>query len=111
MRDGLTYTLAILIAGAFLWVGFRLLRARFRQWVLMRKYGDPEIVETMMGGQISRGMTIEMVIDVWGTPADMDEVVMKTKTKRELKYDQKGKNRFGTRVYFENGECVGWETK
>lgn len=52
-----------------------------------------------------------MVVAAWGKPADLDEVVMKTKTKAEMKYDQKGKNRFGTRVYIENGSVVGWETK
>ena len=77
----------------------------------MRRYGDVTMVDTMMAGQSARGMTLDMVLDVWGTPAEMDETVLKTKTKRELKYDQKGKNRFGTRVYLENGEVVGWETK
>lgn len=77
----------------------------------MRCYNDATFVDTMMAGQIACGMTLEMVLDVWGEPADMDETVLKTKTKRELKYDQKGKNRFGMRVYLENGEVVGWETK
>ena len=105
------FGLAGLIALLILWFALRVLIKSLRRWRLMRKYADADLVESMMNGQIERGMSIDMVIDVWGTPADMDEHVMKTKTKRELKYDQKGKNRFGTRVYFENGVCVGWETK
>ena len=77
----------------------------------MKRYDDALMVDTIMEGRIARGMTADMVIDVWGEPADMDETVLKTKTKREMKYDQKGENRFGTRVYLENGVVVGWETK
>ncbi len=84
---------------------------RLRRAMLMKRFEDAQMVDTIMQGQIAQGMTAEMVIATWGTSADMDETVMKTKTKREMKYDQKGKNRFGTRVYLENGIVVGWETK
>lgn len=105
------YGLAALVGVAVLWVLVRIGLNRLRRALWMRRYGDATLVDTMMAGQIARGMTLEMVLDVWGTPADMDETVLKTKTRRELKYDQKGKNRFGTRVHLENGEVVGWETK
>lgn len=84
---------------------------RFRRASLLKRFEDQAMVDTIMEGRIAQGMTAEMVIATWGEPADMDETVMKTKTKREMKYDQKGKNRFGTRVYLENGVVVGWETK
>jgi len=89
----------------------RLGMKKARRALLMKRYDDALMVDTIMEGRIARGMTAEMVVDVWGDPADMDETVLKTKTKREMKYDQKGKNRFGTRVYLENGVVVGWETK
>lgn len=89
----------------------RVLMRKARRVILMKRYDDAGMVDTIMSGQIAQGMSAEMVIDTWGQPADMDETVMKTKTKREMKYDQKGKNRFGTRVYLENGVVVGWETK
>lgn len=111
MQDWLKYIAAITIGACVLWFAIKVLSNRYRRWRLMRRYGDVDMVETMMNGQIARGMTLDMILDVWGQPADMDEIVMKTKTKRELKYDQKGKNRFGTRVYLENGVVVGWETK
>ena len=84
---------------------------RLKRALLMRRFGDEAMVDVILEGRIAQGMTAEMVIATWGTPADMDETVMKTKTKAEMKYDQKGKNRFGTRVHLENGVVVGWETK
>lgn len=111
MAFGIGIALGVVVAAALAWFGLRagLAKLRRRRW--LDRHGDPDMVETMMAGQIARGMTLDMVLDVWGRPADMDETVMKTKTKRQLKYDQTGKNRFGTRVYLENGVVVGWETK
>lgn len=111
MNDLLIYGALLVVLGTILWFGGRLLLRKIRRTLLMKRHGDHDMVDTIMAGQIARGMSVEMVIDAWGQPADMDETVMKTKTKRELKYDQKGKNRFGSRVYFENGIVVGWETK
>ncbi len=99
--------IGIILAAFLVRAGLRWIRHR----IWMGRYNDAPLVTAMMAGQIAQGMTLEMVLDVWGDPADMDETVMKTKTKRELKYDQTGKNRFGTRVYLENGLVVGWETK
>ncbi len=93
------------------YVAARILLVRWKRARLMRKFDDAQMVDTIMEGRIARGMTLEMVLAVWGEPADLDETVLKTKTKHEMKYDQKGKNRFGTRVYLENGIVVGWETK
>lgn len=92
------------------WLLSRALRA-LRHKALMIRYEDAEFVASIIDGQIMRGMSAEMVKDVWGEPADLDEIALKTKTKTEMKYDQKGKNRFGTRVYLEDGIVVGWETK
>ena len=99
--------IAILVAYVALKWAYRALR---RRW-LMRRHGDAHMVNMIMAGRIDRGMTLAMVADAWGEPADLDETVLKTKTKHEMKYDQKGKNRYGTRVYLEDGLVVGWETK
>ncbi len=107
-----TLTVALVVFG--LCVAYFLVRAgikKARRALLMKRHGNAEMVAAIMAGQIAQGMTAEMVMDTWGKPADMDETVMKTKTKQEMKYDQTGKNRFGTRVYLENGVVVGWETK
>ena len=106
-----SYLLATIVLGLVAFVGGKLLFHRVRRSLLMKKFGDRLMVDTIMEGRIARGMTLEMVLAVWGEPADLDETVLKTKTKHEMKYDQKGKNRFGTRVYLENGVVVGWETK
>jgi hypothetical protein len=92
------------------WLLGRLLMG-LRRRSLMARYDHAEFVASILDGRIMRGMSMDMVIDVWGEPADLDEVALKTKTKTEIKYDQKGKNRFGTRVYLEDGIVVGWETK
>ena len=111
MPDWVIWAVALCVALVIGYVLIRLGLRRLRRWMLMRLYGDAEMVATILSGEIAQGMSAEMVIDAWGQPADMDEKVMKTKTKREMKYDQTGKNRFGTRVYLENGAVVGWETK
>jgi len=107
----LIYLAIALAAAALLWyLGRKALSAITRR-LLMQRYENAEIVETIMDRRISQGMTPEMVTDAWGKPAEMTEKVMKTKTKREMKYDPRGRNRFGTRVYFEDDVVVGWETK
>ncbi len=107
-----TLRIALIVFGLcalYFFVRFAMKKAR--RGMLMRRYSDAQMVDTIMEGRIARGMTADMVVEVWGEPADLDETVMKTKTKAEMKYDQKGKNRFGTRVYIEDGIVVGWETK
>lgn len=111
MPDWLSLLVVGLVVVVAIYVLVRLLGRKLRRMILMRRYDDALMVDTIMEGRIARGMSAEMVVDVWGQPADMDETVLKTKTKREMKYDQKGKNRFGTRVYLEDGVVVGWETK
>ena len=111
MLDWLYIIGGILAVLLIAYVALRLLWRRARRALLMRRYDDAEMVASIMEKQIARGMTVDMVIDAWGVPADMDETVMKTKTKRQMKYDPKGRNRYGTRVYLENGAVVGWETK
>ena len=90
------------------------IRVGLRGWrrsALMTRFDDAEMVATIMEKRIAKGMTADMVREAWGEPADMDEVVLKTKSKHEMKYDQTAKNRFGRRVYLEDGRVVGWEIK
>ena len=89
-------------------------RVAWRGWTrsrLMKRFGDAVMVDTIMEKRIARGMTADMVRAAWGEPADMDEEVLKTKSKHEMKYDQTGKNRFARRVHLEDGLVVGWEIK
>lgn len=87
--------------------GLRILRHQR----LLARFKDEAMVETILEGRIARGMSAEMVREVWGEPADLDETVTKTKVRQVMKYNQTGKNRFGTRVQLEDGVVTGWETK
>lgn len=61
--------------------------------------------------EVWEGATREMILLSLGDPVDIDEKVMKGKTKHTLKYDQTGKNKFGLRVTLEDDVCVGWDDK
>ncbi|WP_133117409.1 hypothetical protein [Paramylibacter kogurei] len=111
MPDWFIYFIAAIVVGIIALIMLRMAWRAGRRALWMKRYNDVEMVNAMMAGRIARGMTMDMVVDVWGIPADLDEVVMKTKTKHEMKYDEKGKNRYGTRVYLEDEIVVGWETK
>lgn len=60
---------------------------------------------------IWQGMTEEQLIDSWGKPVAKDHRIYKTKISETFKYNQIGKNRFGSRVRLERGIVVGWEQK
>lgn len=57
------------------------------------------------------GQTEEQVRASLGEPVDIDEKVMKTRKRQVWKYDQKGANRFATRITLENGIVTGWDRK
>lgn len=90
---------------------FCLFGYRQRRKHLTERYGDPVIVERMMNGVIWQGETREQLRESLGEPADLDETVLKTKTKELWKYQPTGKNRFGLKVSLEDGVVVGWEKK
>lgn len=111
MPDWVLTAAGIVFGLCVLYFAVRIVLKRLRRALLVRQFEDEAMVDVIMDGRIAQGMTADMVIASWGEPVDLDETVMKTKTKAEMKYDQKGKNRYGTRVYLENGLVVGWETK
>lgn len=57
------------------------------------------------------GAPLDAVIEMFGPPLDVDEKVLKTKTKRTYKYKSLGKNRYALRIYIEQDEVTGWEDK
>lgn len=78
---------------------------------LMKKYNDPILVDRLMNGEIWQGQTRGQVIDSLGKPSDINEQVLKTKTKYTYKYNKKSKNRYGLKVIIENGIVIGWDKK
>ena len=78
---------------------------------LTKKYGNSEIVERIMNSEVWQGATEEHVLDSLGKPLDIDQKVLKTKTKEIWKYEQVAKNRYALKVVIENGVVVGWDKK
>jgi hypothetical protein len=111
MPGWLIWLIATPVLLALLWWQLRRGLRLMRRQNLLSRFDDPAMVDTILEGRIAQGMTAEMVVAVWGEPEDLDETVMKTKRKTEMKYNQTGKNRFGTRVHLEDGIVVGWEVK
>jgi len=77
----------------------------------MKKYGDEGLVDKLMEGLFWQGQTEDQLKDSLGEPADVDQKVLKTKTKEIWKYYESGKNRYDLKVTIENGEVVGWDKK
>ena len=77
---------------------------------LTGKFG-PENAARVMRGEIWQGQTAEMLVEALGKPADIDEKVLKTKTRHIYKYRPMGANRYRLRITLENGLVVGWEDK
>ncbi|WP_159106371.1 hypothetical protein [Achromobacter marplatensis] len=78
---------------------------RWRWIVLMRKYGDRDIVRRIMKGLIWLGATEEMIRDSWGTPYS------ESSDGSELRYGKTGRNRYRHRVAFRNGTVSAWTDK
>ena len=77
----------------------------------MEKYGDAELVDRLMRKMFWQGQSEGQLIDSLGRPLDIDQKVLKTKTKEVWKYNRTGKGRYALRITLENGEVVGWDQK
>lgn len=78
---------------------------------LVRKYGDEELATKIINRTLWQGQTAEQVLDSLGKPKDIDQKVLKTKTKEIWKYFPSGRRRYGLRITLDNGEVVGWDQK
>jgi len=90
---------------------FRYYQDKWKRDRLMKKYGDEGLVDKLMEGLFWQGQTEDQLKDSLGEPADVDQKVLKTKTKEIWKYYESGKNRYDLKVTIENGEVVGWDKK
>jgi hypothetical protein len=89
----------------------RAVSKKARQRKLMEKYGDEKVVTWIMNHSYWQGQTAEQLRDSLGNPVDVDESVLKAKTKEVWKYHRTGKNRFRLRVTLEDSRVVGWDHK
>lgn len=94
-----------------LWLGVRAYSKKKRREALLAKYGDPKIVEMILSRSVWQGQTQEQLVDSLGNPLDVDQKVLKSKTKETWKYNQTGSNRFGLRIIVEDRVVVGWDKK
>lgn len=78
---------------------------------LMAKYCDEALVDKLMKGMFWQGQTEGQLLDSLGHPLDIDQKVLKTKTKEVWKYQETGKNRYALKIILENSEVVGWDQK
>ena len=100
-----------IIIAVILFITYAYYSDKKRREYLFNKYGDMDLVEKMMKEEIWQGATEEHIIDSIGKPLDIDQKVLKTKTKETWKYDQTAKNRYALKVILENGVVVGWDKK
>jgi hypothetical protein len=103
----------LIFGGALFWVSshFQAKKLKQRRLALQQKYGDDEIVDGILAGQVWLGMTDAMALDSWGTPVDVAKSVTTRKRKEVWKYNQTGRGRFRSRVTIEDGYVTGIDTK
>lgn len=78
---------------------------------LRSKYSSEEVVQDIFQGRFWQGQTEDQLKDALGAPSEVDNKVLKTKTRQVWKYQPRGGNRFGLRITVEDGYVTGWEKK
>jgi hypothetical protein len=82
---------------------------RQRRWArLVERFGQG-VAEQIWAQRLWVGASVAAVQEMFGPPLDVDEKVMKTKTKHTYEYNSTGVNRCALRVFIENDEVTGWE--
>ncbi len=98
----------VAIAGGIAW---RHRRRGRRRLALLRKYGDPAVVECIMSRTVWKGETAEQLLESVGKPAAVDEETLRSARRQVWKYRRIGRHRYGQRVILDDGVVVGWRTK
>jgi hypothetical protein len=86
-------------------------RVEARRAALLEKYGDKDIVERIMKGELWQRQTSEQVYDSLGPPVDIDEILLRKNMRRTWKYHPTGRHRFALRVILDNDIVIGWDKK
>jgi len=84
-------------------------KARDARSANLRERFGPENAQRIMAGRYWLGATAEMIREALGTPSDIRERVLKTKTKVTLCYHPTSKKRFALKIHLENDVVVGWD--
>lgn len=101
--------LVALVIGLAVWLHMSKLKKR--REMLLNKYHDSALVESLMARKIWQGQTAEQVLDSLGNPHDVDQKLLKTKKKEVWKYHHQGANRYGLRITLDDDQVVGWDQK
>lgn len=96
----------IILLALIYWIKIALKRS-----MLIKKYQDENLANKIMQRTLWQGQTAEQLIDAIGEPKDVDEKVLKTKTKQTWKYFPSGRRRYGLRITLDDGIVVGWDKK
>jgi len=108
---GIIIPLLILTAGIGLYFWHKHSQRQKRLSFLRAKYHDEELVQKIDQSYFWAGQTQEQLLDSLGQPVDIDQKLLKTKTKEIWKYNHRGSNRYGLRITLEDGIVVEWDKK
>lgn len=119
---GALVTVALCIFGLFWWQSHRSNAARDRvlaeeqaaneaRWNSLCQRFGPDGAHRIWTQTLWVGAPSDAVSAMFGPPIDVDERVMKTRRTLTLKYFPKGADRYGLRVFVEDGVVAGWEDK
>lgn len=92
-------------------IAWNVYSTRKRREYLLSKYGDAEIVESIMKRCFWVGQTSEQLVDSLGNPVDKSVKIMKTRYREIWKYNQTGKNRYGLRITLDDHVVQTWDQK
>jgi hypothetical protein len=104
----MSWQFSLIITGVVFLLLLWVLRKRIR---LMLKYKSDDLVDELMAETFWVGQTADQLRDALGEPLDIDQKVLKTKTKEVWKYEQVGKNRYSLKIKLDDGVVVGWDQK
>lgn len=76
--------------------------------MLVASFGE-RAADLILKGMVWQGRTQAMVQEILGPPLDVATKVRKQRTEDTWKYRRRGRNRYGLRITFENGACIGWK--
>jgi len=92
-------------------IAWNIYSTKKRREYLLNKYGDSEIVESIMKRCFWVGQTSEQLVDSLGKPIDISTKIMKTRYREIWKYNQTGNNRFGLRITLDDHVVKTWDEK
>ncbi|WP_231701977.1 hypothetical protein [Halopseudomonas sabulinigri] len=108
---GWVIPVAAVVVAIALFIWYQRDKKKRRLTYLREKYDNEEVVQKIFQGYFWQGQSEEQLRDALGPPTDIDNKLLKTKTRDVWKYHHQGGNRFGLRITVENGYVTGWDKK